>query len=68
MRLTVGTHNETMTVDESPAEIETANTHMGDLIGGSKIAGMPVNGRSYTDLLALQPGVTPVSRSSRTRW
>ena len=34
---------------------------MDDLIGGTKIAGMPVNGRSYTDLLALQPGVMPVS-------
>lgn len=59
--LQVGAHNETMTVAESPAHLETANTHLGDLISGTKMTGIPVNGRSYTDLLALQPGVTPVS-------
>jgi hypothetical protein len=32
---------------------------MGELIGGSSITAMPLNGRSYTDLLALQPGVVP---------
>jgi hypothetical protein len=31
VHLTVGTHNETVTVNESPGQIETANTHMGDL-------------------------------------
>lgn len=61
IRLEVGPHNETVTVNESPGRVETANTHIGDLIGGREMAGMPVNGRSYTDLLALQPGVTPVS-------
>lgn len=61
VQLAVGAHNETVTVTESQAQVETANTHMGDVIVGSKLAGMPVNGRSYTDLLAIQPGVTPVS-------
>ena len=61
VRLMVGEHSETMTVTESPTQVETANTHMGDLISGTKMTNIPVNGRSYTDLLALQPGVTPVS-------
>ncbi len=61
IRLTLGAHSETMTVTESPAQVETANTHMGDLITETKMTAIPVNGRSYTDLLALQPGVTPVS-------
>ncbi len=34
---------------------------MGEVITGSKMTTVPLNGRSYTDLLALQPGVTPVS-------
>jgi hypothetical protein len=59
--LAMGTHIETITVTESPAQVETANTHIGDLINASKMTGIPVNGRSYTDLLALQPGVMPVS-------
>ncbi len=61
IRLMVGAHSEIMTVAESPTHVETANTHVGDLITGTKMTGIPVNGRSYTDLLALQPGVTPVS-------
>ncbi len=61
IRLMVGAHTETIMVTESPTQVETANTHMGDLITGTKMTGIPVNGRSYTDLLALQPGVTPVS-------
>ena len=61
IRLALGPRSEMLTVAESPTRVETDNTQMGDLIGGGKIAGMPVNGRSYTDLLALQPGVTPVS-------
>jgi hypothetical protein len=61
IELMVGQHTEVITVIEAPAQVETANTHMGDLITGTKMTGIPVNGRSYTDLLALQPGVTPVS-------
>ncbi len=61
IRLMVGAHTETIMVTESPTQVETANTHMGDLINATKMTGIPVNGRGYTDLLALQPGVTPVS-------
>ena len=61
IELEVGAHNETMSIAESPTQVETASTQMGDLITGSKMTRIPVNGRSYTDLLALQPGVTPLS-------
>ncbi len=59
--LELGTRNETVVVTEGVAQVETANTQMGDLIGSAKMTAIPVNGRSYTDLLAIQPGVTPVS-------
>lgn len=59
--LVIGAHNDTVVVTESLTQVETANTQMGDVIRGSKMTGIPVNGRSYTDILALQPGVTPVS-------
>lgn len=61
IRLVLGARNETVNVVESQSSVETDSTQMGDLISSAKIAVMPVNGRSYTDLLALQPGVTPVS-------
>ncbi|WP_321470253.1 carboxypeptidase regulatory-like domain-containing protein [uncultured Paludibaculum sp.] len=59
--LEIGERSETMVVSEGLAQVETANTQLGDVIRGTKMTGIPVNGRSYTDLLALQPGVTPVS-------
>src|SRR5437762_3348300 len=45
--------------DSSRAHVETENTQMGEVIGAKTITTVPLNGRSYTDLLALQPGVSP---------
>ena len=59
VELTLGPHSEAITVAESPTLVETANTQMGEVITGTKMIGIPVNGRSYTDLLALEPGVIP---------
>ncbi|HET8548589.1 MAG TPA: TonB-dependent receptor [Bryobacteraceae bacterium] len=61
IRLTIGARADAIIVSESVGQIETANTQMGDLIAAAKITTMPVNGRSYTDLLAVQPGVIPAS-------
>lgn len=59
--LTLGPRSEAITVEESPVAVETGSTQMGELIGGAQLASVPLNGRSYTDLLALQPGVIPMS-------
>ena len=61
IELILGAHSEALTVSESPAQVETANTQMGELISATKMTSIPINGRSYTDLLALQPGVIPAS-------
>jgi hypothetical protein len=42
-------------------QVETSATHLGEVVSASQIASIPLNGRSYTDLLAIQPGVAPVS-------
>ena len=34
---------------------------MGEVITGEQMTAVPLNGRSFTDLLALQPGVAPVT-------
>ncbi len=34
---------------------------MGEVITGAQMTAVPLNGRSFTDLLALQPGVAPVT-------
>ncbi len=61
IQLVIENRSEAVIVTESPAQVETTSTEMGELISASKAASVPVNGRSYTDLLALQPGVIPVS-------
>ncbi len=59
--LDVGDRSEIVTVNESAVEVETSSTQLGDVIPATNLAALPLNGRSYTDLLALQPGVLPVT-------
>jgi len=59
--LELGPHTETVTVSETAAHVENSSTQMGEAVTASKIAAVPLNGRSYTDLLALQPGIVPMS-------
>jgi hypothetical protein len=55
--LQVGEKTDSVTVNDSGVHVETTNTQMGEVITGTKMTTVPLNGRSYTDLLALQPGV-----------
>lgn len=59
--LELGGNNESITVNGSQLRVETAATQIGDVISGSSMESLPLNGRGYTDLLALQPGVMPVT-------
>ncbi len=59
--LQVGPRSDAITVSEDNVHIETVNTQMGELIAGAQMTSVPLNGRSYTDLLALQPGVAPAT-------
>jgi len=45
---------------DSP-QLDLSTTQIGESIAGNKMASVPLNGRSYTDLLAIQPGVIPAS-------
>src|SRR5579863_3602362 len=59
--LQLGEASQEVTVNAAAVQVETTNTQMGEVISEAKMTTVPLNGRSYTDLLALQPGVTPVS-------
>ena len=61
--LKVGSVEQQVTVTSTQVQVETENAQMGEVIGGKEMTNMPLNGRSYTDLLALQPGVVPISVS-----
>ncbi len=57
--LQVGEVSEKVTVMSESVHVDTESTQNGQVIEGSKIVNVPLNGRSYTDLLSLQPGVVP---------
>jgi TonB dependent receptor len=46
--------------------VETASTQLGQVITGRQITAVPLDGRSYTDLLSLQPGVAPQTSITST--
>jgi hypothetical protein len=59
--LLVGGAAETVTVESLAVHVETVDTQLGEVIGSEEATAMPLNGRSFTDLLSLQPGVVPQS-------
>ena len=61
--LALGQHSETVNVEVSGSlvEVDTAASHLGELVTGSQMTALPLNGRSFTDLLPIQAGVAPVS-------
>jgi len=60
-RLQVGAVQQQVTVSTTAVQVETTSTQMGEVITGQSMTSIPLNGRSFTDLLALQPGVVPTS-------
>jgi hypothetical protein len=59
--LAVGERSDVVTVLENQLHVETTSTQMGEVVTAAQITAVPLNGRSYTDLLALQSGVVPVT-------
>src|SRR6201996_1022287 len=59
----IGTVTNTVSVKSNTLQVETQSTQNGVVIEGQKITSVPLNGRSYIDLLKLQPGVSPYSHS-----
>jgi len=59
--LVLGERSETITVTQSVVSADLADTQLGEVITGQNVDTVPLNGRSFTDLLALQPGVAPMT-------
>jgi hypothetical protein len=54
----LGTVTNTVSVKSDALQVETQSTQNGVVIPDTKITSVPLNGRSYIDLLKLQPGVS----------
>src|SRR5438552_1385384 len=61
--LAVGDVNETVEITSGAEGIQTSSTELGTVIPERAVQELPLNGRNFTQLLTLTPGVTPVSTS-----
>src|ERR1700677_3829609 len=64
--LEVGGVAQTVKVVDNSLHVETSSTQLGQVITGRQMTAVPLNGRSYTDLLSLQPGVAPATSITST--
>jgi hypothetical protein len=61
VELAVGDVTEKVEISANAVQVQTENTQLGDVIDSKKMLALPLNGRSYIDLLGLQAGVAPAS-------
>jgi hypothetical protein len=59
--LSMGGQSEEVVVSGTSVHVETESTQVGAVVTGDVIAEVALNGRSFTDLMALQPGIVPMS-------
>jgi hypothetical protein len=50
---------QTVEVTADALAAEASSTQLGESLDTKKIEGVPINGRSFADLMALQPGIVP---------
>ena len=55
--LAVNGNAETVEVTADALAAETTSTQLGETLESKKIEGVPLNGRNFTDLMAVQPGI-----------
>src|SRR6266478_7024694 len=59
-QLPVGAQAQTVTVEGQVSQVETQSTAVGSLVESKQIRDLPLNGRNFTQLLTLNPGVTQI--------
>ncbi len=59
--LDVGSVSDKVEVAANAVQVQTESTQLGDVIDSKKMLALPLNGRSFIDLLGLQAGVAPGS-------
>ena len=64
--LKVGTQTTVVTVEGAAPQIDTSTADLGTVISTQQVNDLPLNGRNFTQLLSLTPGVAPVSLSQNS--
>ncbi len=61
--LQVGSATQEVTVSAEAPLVNTTSSSLGGLVNDQQIAELPLNGRNYSDLALLQPGITQTTHS-----
>ncbi len=64
--LEVGSVEQSVNVEAIGAEVQASTSEIGAVVSRSQVVDLPLNGRNFTQLLSLTPGVAPVSVSQNT--
>ncbi len=62
-KLTVGSATQTVTVTSAAELLQASTANLGAVVDTRPVADLPLNGRSFSALLTLAPGVNPVNYS-----
>jgi hypothetical protein len=62
--LDIGSVSDKVEVAANAVQVQTESTQLGDVIDSKKMLALPLNGRSFIDLLGLQAGVAPGTAST----
>jgi hypothetical protein len=59
--LTVGSESSVVTVEAEAQQLDATSSNLGTVLATKQVNDLPTNGRNFTALLSLTPGVVPVS-------
>ncbi|MGH9431896.1 MAG: TonB-dependent receptor domain-containing protein [Terriglobia bacterium] len=60
-KLPVGSTRQTVNVAATAARIEASTAELGTAVESTEVNNLPLNGRNFTELLTLSPGVSPIN-------
>ena len=66
LTMQVGTVTQSLTVEASGQLVQSATAELGTVVTEKQVFDLPLNGRNFTQLLSLTPGVAPVSVSQNS--
>jgi hypothetical protein len=59
--LTAGAQTEVVSVEATAEQLQVSSAELGTVIATKQVNDLPLNGRNFTQLLSLTPGVAPIS-------
>ncbi|MFN7997725.1 MAG: TonB-dependent receptor [Bryobacteraceae bacterium] len=66
LTMQVGTVQQSLTVEATGQLVQSATAELGAVVEEKQVVDLPLNGRNFTQLLSLTPGVAPVSVSQNS--